>query len=55
MIKSRNETSHTYNEATVNEIIGKIVTLYSTLFMDFNQKMGSLRISSQQGLFDSEL
>ena len=55
MIKSRNETSHTYNEVTANEIIRKIINLYSTLFIDFNKKMESLRTGRQQGLFDSEL
>lgn len=55
MIKSRNETSHTYNEATADEIIHKIINRYSNLLMDFNQKMESLKTGRQQGLFDLEL
>lgn len=55
MIKSRNDTSHIYNEDTANEIIIKILNCYSTLFMDFNQKMEMLKTGRQQGLFDTEL
>lgn len=55
MIKSRNETSHTYNEDTANSIIGKIINHYHLLFLDFNQRMDSLRTGGQKGLFDIEL
>lgn len=55
MIKSRNETSHTYNEETANSIIGKIINHYHSLFIDFNQHMEVLCKGRQQSLFDIEL
>ena len=55
MIKSRNETSHVYNEETVNSIIGKIINHYHSLFIHFNQHMEVLRKGRPQSLFDSEL
>ena len=55
MIKSRNETSHTYNEETANNIIEKIINHYHSLFVDFNQRLEALRTGRQQILFDSEL
>jgi nucleotidyltransferase substrate binding protein (TIGR01987 family) len=39
MIKSRNKTSHTYNEETAEEIYHKIITEYFPVFMDFKNKM----------------
>ena len=42
MIKSRNLSSHTYNEEVANEIIHKIVNLYHPLFIDFKKRMLSL-------------
>lgn len=42
MIKSRNQSTHTYNEATAMEIGQKILTLYYTLFQEFNHKMNTL-------------
>lgn len=55
MIKSRNETSHTYNEETANSIIEKIINHYHLLFIDFNQHMEVLRKGRHQSLFDTEL
>jgi len=55
MIKSRNETSHTYNEETANAIILKIIRVYHPLFFDFGQKMSALKTGNQQSLFDTEL
>jgi nucleotidyltransferase substrate binding protein (TIGR01987 family) len=55
MIKSRNQTSHTYNEETAEEIIGKIADHYYLLFIDFQTKMESLRSGGQKNIFDSEL
>lgn len=55
MIKSRNETSHTYNEATANAIIQKIITVYYPLFSGFGSKMRSLLSGNQPTLFDNEL
>jgi nucleotidyltransferase substrate binding protein (TIGR01987 family) len=42
MIKSRNQSSHTYNEDTAQEIKEKVITHYFDLFLDFQAKMQSL-------------
>lgn len=42
MIKSRNMSSHTYNEATETEISMKILTTYFELLTAFKDKMNSL-------------
>ena len=55
MIKSRNETSHTYNEETANAIILKIIQVYHPLFFEFGRKMGTFKAGNQQSLFDTEL
>ncbi|MEQ9299314.1 MAG: nucleotidyltransferase substrate binding protein [Cyclobacteriaceae bacterium] len=39
MISSRNESSHTYNEKTADEISEKILNSYFHLFMTFKKKM----------------
>ncbi|MBK7341981.1 MAG: nucleotidyltransferase substrate binding protein [Saprospiraceae bacterium] len=39
MIRSRNETSHTYNEATAEEIVERIIHAYHGLFHQFRQEM----------------
>lgn len=39
MIQSRNKTTHTYNEATANEIHRKIMTQYFPLFKAFQHRM----------------
>lgn len=41
MIRSRNKTSHTYNEATADEIFFKIVREYLVEFIQFRNKMES--------------
>jgi nucleotidyltransferase substrate binding protein (TIGR01987 family) len=43
MLKSRNKTSHTYNQETASDISGKIVNWYFELFLDFEQKMKSIK------------
>jgi nucleotidyltransferase substrate binding protein (TIGR01987 family) len=43
MIKSRQQTSHTYDEDTANEIYGKIINEYHNAFLQFQSKMESLR------------
>src|SRR3989338_9013063 len=43
MIKSRNQTSHTYNKLVANEISEKIITIYYDSFKTFVEKMGSLK------------
>lgn len=44
MIKSRNQSTHTYNEATALEIVHKILTLYHGLFQEFKNKMDGLAV-----------
>jgi nucleotidyltransferase substrate binding protein (TIGR01987 family) len=39
MIKSRNQSSHTYNESTAKEIKDKVLLVYYDLFVAFNEKM----------------
>lgn len=41
MIKSRNQTSHTYNEPVANEICEKILSSYHPLFEKFEADMQS--------------
>ncbi len=43
MIKSRNKTSHTYNEKTADEIYDKIINEYHPVFLEFQQVMESKR------------
>lgn len=42
MIKSRNQTSHTYNEKVADEIAGQIVGVYHALFVAFASRMKGL-------------
>ena len=42
MIKSRNQTSHTYNHAVAKEIATRIIELYFPLFQAFQHRMRSL-------------
>lgn len=39
MIKSRNESSHTYNEETANDIYVKVLEIYYLLFKEFEATM----------------
>ena len=45
MIKSRNQTSHTYNEATANEITAAVVGAYFPQFEMFLQRFTELEKS----------
>jgi nucleotidyltransferase substrate binding protein (TIGR01987 family) len=54
MIKSRNETSHTYNEETADEICTKIINEYHSAFLIFQQVMEGKRTGKQQNLFDKK-
>ncbi|GHT35017.1 nucleotidyltransferase [Bacteroidia bacterium] len=45
MIKSRNQTSHTYNDVIVNEIYHKILLQYYPAFLDFRNTMEDKRTS----------
>lgn len=42
MIKSRNKTSHTYQQKVADEIAGYVTERYYSLFLRFLQKMQSL-------------
>ncbi len=42
MIKSRNQTSHTYNRPTAEDIIQKVVGSYLDQFEKLSQKLSSL-------------
>lgn len=55
MIKSRNESSHTYNEATAEDIYGKVVNAYYPLFIEFEKHMLALHSGIEKNLFDAEL
>ena len=55
MLKSRNDTSHTYNSDTADEIYNKIVNTYQALFIEFEGKMEALRSGTQSEIFDQEL
>lgn len=46
MIKSRNMTSHTYNQEIADEISGKVISDYFHLFQEFSSKV--------QGLIDAD-
>ena len=51
MIKSRNLTSHTYNEETAKEIFNKIIGEFYQAFIAFQSKMEEKRSGEQLGLF----
>jgi len=50
MIKSRNKTSHTYNEETADDIFMKIVYEYYQEFNQFRERMDALRSVEQRKL-----
>jgi len=52
MIKSRNETSHTYNEETADEIFLKIIDDYYPAFDEFTKTMEELRSEKHGDLFE---
>ena len=54
MIKSRNETSHTYNEETADEIFLKIIEAYYPAFDEFTKAMGTLKSKNQNDIFEIE-
>ncbi len=43
MIKSRNQSSHTYNENTAKEIAKNVVEWYYDLFLNFKDRMTQLK------------
>lgn len=42
MIRSRNQTSHTYNQAVADEIVSKITDSYHLLFQQLEQRLTEL-------------
>lgn len=44
MIRSRNQTSHTYNDEVAGEIASRIIGLYQNLFDAFLARMSGLRV-----------
>ena len=54
MLKSRNKTSHTYNEETAAEIRRATLNVYHPLFIKLETKLKSLRVTSAQSVFDEE-
>ena len=42
MIRSRNQSSHTYNLEIAAEIVEKVITLYYPLFVSFERRMEAL-------------
>lgn len=42
MIKSRNQTSHTYNQRIADEIVQHITQMYAACFQQFSEKMQAL-------------
>lgn len=50
MIRSRNESSHAYNEAIAEEVYGKVVNAYLPLFIEFERRMLALHAGYEKGL-----
>ncbi|WP_369413876.1 nucleotidyltransferase substrate binding protein [Belliella alkalica] len=51
MIKSRNKTSHTYNEETADDIFMKIVYEYLKEFLQFRDKLEEIKSGNQGELW----
>ncbi|MDQ2720384.1 MAG: nucleotidyltransferase substrate binding protein [Bacteroidota bacterium] len=51
MFKDRNQTSHSYNETTANEISENIFNIYFQLFIQLQAKMESLLNANETQLF----
>lgn len=51
MLKSRNLTSHTYNEETAEEIVSAIVKSYYGLFKRLELKLENIKSANQGNLF----
>ncbi|MCD6271310.1 MAG: nucleotidyltransferase substrate binding protein [Deltaproteobacteria bacterium] len=52
MLKSRNKTSHTYNEETAREISKAVVEVYYSLLTQLKAKLETLRTDSGQSVFN---
>jgi len=47
-IKSRNKSSHTYNEEVAEKIVKEILTIYFDLFTTFKQKMLDIQANEEE-------
>jgi len=54
MLKSRNTTSHTYNEEVAEEICQAVFEVYFFLFVQLKTKLESLRSDSGQSVLDNK-
>lgn len=52
MIRSRNQTSHTYDEETADEIFNKIINDYLDAFVSFKEKMEEILTEESDKRFD---
>jgi len=53
-IKSRNKTTHTYNEETAKTIVNDIVNNYYQLFIDFEIHMEKIQNDNKKDIFSAE-
>ena len=54
MLKSRNTTSHTYNEDVAEEICQAVFDVYFILFVQLKTKLENLNSNSDQSVFNKE-
>ncbi len=54
MIKSRNKSSHTYNEKTADEIFKDIINLYYPAFDEFRKYMQAKLDNSENDIFNQK-
>ena len=52
MIRSRNQTSHTYDEETADEIFNKIINDYLDAFVSFKEKMEEIKNEESDKRFE---
>ena len=52
MIRSRNQTSHTYDEETADEIFNKIINDYLAAFVSFKEKMEEIKNEESDKRFE---
>ena len=53
-IKSRNKTTHTYNEETAKSIVNDIINNYYQLFIDFEIHMEKIQNDNKKDIFSAE-
>jgi nucleotidyltransferase substrate binding protein (TIGR01987 family) len=55
MLQDRNRTVHTYNEATANQILEQLASVYAVLFVEFQVKFEQLAHSSLQTMDERDV